>query len=108
MRKITRPGMKELEKQKGGAIDAASKDRGNVSVDDPPAQKRGLRGMFQLPPAGNSTTEPNGADASTGNGNGSKGSTPPKTSSGARSSPGAKPITPGAQRRKTNKRKKKR
>ncbi len=112
MRKITRPGMKELDKQKGGAIDAKSKDRGTVAIEDAPddTKRGGLRKLFQLPPA----TPASAADADTpattnGSGNGN-GTSPNGANAAARAGAAgaSKPVSPGAQRRKTNKRKKKR
>jgi membrane protein insertase Oxa1/YidC/SpoIIIJ len=109
MRKITRPGMKELDKQKGGAIDAKSKDRGTVAIEDAPedTKRGGLRKLFQLPAAATDSDSDSDAPAAT-NGSGNGNGTAPKGTNGARAGASSKPVSPGAQRRKTNKRKKKR
>ena len=120
MRKITRPGMAALQEKSNGAIDAKSADKGAVAVDDPvslpsDAKSGGLRRLFQLP-AGASTDSgtangsngPNGSNRAP-NGSGSRTPSKAAASSGARGRPAqGTPSTPGGQRRKNNKRKKKR
>jgi YidC/Oxa1 family membrane protein insertase len=101
MRKITRPGMAALKQEgdrNGGAIDVKS------SEPEPP-KSGGIRKLFQLP------ASPSGDPDGNGNGAGSP-APPPEP---ARKSPPArsgKPqgsaSTPGGQRRKNQKRKKKR
>jgi YidC/Oxa1 family membrane protein insertase len=114
MRKITLPGRAAIEqaKQGGSAVDVKSKDTGQgppTTTLDPPAPK-GLRKLFQpaLPAA--QADAPNG---SSGNGSTNGAAKPPATApaargSGARGKPQGTPATPGGQRRKNNKRKKRR
>jgi len=117
MRKITRPGMEAIKASSGGAVDAASVDRGTVATDAPPDDKpTGLRRLFQLPAAstgdgngngnGNGASAPNGAGKAGGNGQPAR--TPAASSGRAGAKAQSTPSTPGGQRRKNNKRKKKR
>jgi YidC/Oxa1 family membrane protein insertase len=101
MRKITRPGREEIAAGGKGAIDVKSADKGSVATESPPEDKKpgGLRKLFQ----------PSSAPA-----NGNSSDTPAEIEPAAKPTPArsgkaqSTPSSPGGQRRKNNKRKRKR
>jgi YidC/Oxa1 family membrane protein insertase len=110
MRKITRPGREQIEaaEKKRSAIDVKSADKGALATDAPPEEKKGgLRKLFQPTP-----TPGNGADAGNGTAVEPAPGKAPASRAGASAArsgkPRGTPSTPGGQRRKNNKRKRKR
>jgi YidC/Oxa1 family membrane protein insertase len=108
MRKITRPGREKIEAagKKSGAIDVKGADKGSVATEDEPpgdAKPGGLRRLFQLPAAGGA----NGSDGDRAEA--TQASEPaPVAKPTPRNKQQGTPSSPGGQRRKNNKRKRKR
>jgi YidC/Oxa1 family membrane protein insertase len=112
MRKITRPGMAEINAASGKAIDAKSADK---AADDTVSPPTGLRKLFQPAPRADATVAADPASSGTNSGGAATGGTtngssaaPVKATAARGAKPSGTPTTPGGQRRKNNKRKKKR